>query len=82
MNLQSSDGTPTIWDVLKEFRTAHGDRWFIPSRDEGFESYKQGMSQMWTSSEYDSNNAYATYEYSGNFSSKAKVKIAYAFTYV
>ena len=82
MNLQSTDGTPTIWDALKEFRASHNDLWFIPSRDEGFESYKQGMSQMWTSSEYDSSNAYATYEYSGNYSSKAKVKIAYAFTYV
>ena len=82
MNLQSTDGTPTIWDALKEFRTANGDRWFIPSRDEGFESYKQGMSQMWTSSEYDSSNAYATYEKSDNFSSKTKVEIAYAFTYV
>ena len=82
MNLQSTDGTPTIWDALKEFRTANGDRWFIPSRDEGFESYKQGMSQMWTSSEYDSSNAYATYENIGNFSSKGKAKTAYAFTYV
>ena len=82
MNLQSTDGTPTIWDALAEFRSTYGDRWFIPSRDEGFESYKQGMSQMWTSSEYDSNNAYATYEHSGNFLSKAKVEIAYAFTYV
>ena len=82
MNLQSTDGTPTIWDALKEFRTANGDRWFIPSRDEGFESYKQGMRQMWTSSEYDSSNAYATYEDIGNFSSKGKAKTAYAFTYV
>ena len=82
MNLQSTDGTPTVWDALKEFRAANGDRWFIPSSDEGVESYKQGMSQMWTSSEYDSSNAYATYEHNHNFSSKAKVKIAYAFTYV
>ena len=82
MNLKSTDGTPTIWDALAEFRSTYGDRWFIPSRDEGFESYKQGMSQMWTSSEYDSSNAYATYKNINNFSSKAKVKIAYAFTYV
>ena len=82
MNLQSTDGTPTIWDALAEFRSTYGDRWFIPSRDEGFESYKQGMSQMWTSSEYDSSNAYATYENIGNFSSKGKAKTAYAFTYV
>ena len=82
MNLQSTDGTPTIWDALAEFRNTYGDKWFIASRDEGFESYKQGMSQMWTSSEYDSSNAYKTYENSDDFSSKAKVGIAYAFTYV
>ena len=82
MNLQSTDGTPTIWDALAEFRSTYGDRWFIPSRDEGLESYKQGMSQMWTSSEYDSSNAYATYESSDNYSSKEKVSIAFAFTYV
>ena len=40
------------------------------------------MSQMWTSSEYDSSNAYKTYEDIGNFSSKGKVNTAYAFTYV
>ena len=82
MNLQSTDGTPTIWDALAEFRSTYGDRWFIPSRDEGFESYKQGMSQMWTSSEYDSSNAYQTYEHNHNYSSKGKVERAYAFTYV
>ena len=82
MNLQSTDGTPTVWDALKEFRAANGDRWFIPSVDEGVESYKQGMSQMWTSSEYDSSNAYATYEHNHNYFSKGKVKKAYAFTYV
>ena len=80
MNLQSSDGSPTIWDALKEFRTANGDRWFIPSVDEGVESFKQGMVQMWTSSEYDSNNAYETYDY--HYSSKEGVGWAYAFTYV
>ena len=82
MNLQSTDGAPTIWDVLKEFRTANGDRWFIPSRDEGFESYKQGMSQIWTSSEYDSLDAYATYEHNQNNTGKEKPNRAYAFTYV
>ena len=80
MNLQSSDGSPTIWDALKEFRTANGDRWFIPSVDEGVESNKQGMVQMWTSSEYDSSNAYRTYNY--KYYSKEGVGWAYAFTYV
>ena len=80
MNLKSTDGTPTIWDALKEFRTANGDRWFIPSVDEGVESFKQGMIQMWTSSEYDSSNAYTTYDY--NYHSKEGIKWAYAFTYV
>ena len=82
MNLKSTDGTPTIWDALAEFRSTYGDRWFIASRDEGFESYKQGMSQTWTSSEYDSSDAYITYENTNDFLSKAKVNIAFAFTYV
>lgn len=56
MNLQSSDGTPTIWDVLKEFRTANGDRWFIPSREEARFAYTEY--NCWTSSEYDSEFAY------------------------
>ena len=80
MNLKSTDGTPTIWDALKEFRTANGDRWFIPSVDEGVESFKQGMIQMWTSSEYDSSNAYRTFDY--NYYSKKSISWAYAFTYV
>ena len=59
MNLQSTDGTPTIWDVLKEFRTANGDRWFIPSREEAGFAYT-GYN-CWTSSEYDSEFAYHCY---------------------
>ena len=42
MNLQSTDGTPTIWDALAEFRNTHSDRWFIPSRDEAVEQKRQG----------------------------------------
>ena len=82
MNLKSTDGTPTIWDALAEFRSTHSNRWFIPSRDEGLESYKQGMREIWTSSEYDSSDAYLTYEHNHNNTSKGKVKTAYAFTYV
>ena len=82
MNLQPTYGTPTIWDVLKEFRSKYGDRWFIPSRDEGFEAHKQGMNEMWTSSEYDSSNAYVAYKNIDNYIPKEKADMAYAFTYV
>ena len=84
MNLQSTNGTPTIWDVLKEFRTAHGDRWFIPSRDEAVEQKRQGYSDIWTSSEYDSSKAYRTYDYGSKYTSVSKTSgnRAYAFTYV
>ena len=82
MNLQSTDGTPTIWDVLKEFRSTYGDRWFIASRDEGVEAHKQGMGDMWTSLEYDANEAYRTSDHGYTWVSKAKGNRAYAFTYV
>ncbi len=84
MNLQSTDGTPTIWDVLKEFRTANSDRWFIASRDEGVEQKRQGESDIWTSSEHDANEAYITYDYGSKYTwtSKAKGYRAFAFTYV
>lgn len=85
MNLQSTDGTPTIWDAIKEFRSTYGNRWFIPSRNEGVEAHKQGMGEMWTSSEYDSSQAYRTYDYNSSkytWVSKTNVNRAYAFTYV
>ena len=56
MNLQSTDGTPTIWDALAEFRSTYGDRWFIPSRNEG-KGYDE-KTETWTSSEYDFASAY------------------------
>ena len=34
MNLQSSDGTPTIWDAITEFRNTHSDSWFVPTSNE------------------------------------------------
>ena len=34
MNLKSTDGTPTIWDALAEFRSTYGDKWFVPSINE------------------------------------------------
>ena len=84
MNLQSTDGTPTIWDVLKEFRTANGDRWFIASRDEGVEQKRQGADDFWTSSEKDANEAYITFDYGSKYTwvSKTRGYRAYAFTYV
>ena len=58
MNLQSTDGTPTIWDAIKEFRSTHSDRWFVPCRDEVALLKEGGWSadgeNKWSSSEYDS----------------------------
>ena len=57
MNLQSTDGTPTVWDAIKEFRSTHSDRWFVPCRDE-VALLKEGDwsdigGSRWSSSEYD-----------------------------
>ena len=57
MNLQSSDGTPTVWDAITEFRSTHSDRWFVPCRDE-VALLKEGNwsdigENKWSSSEYD-----------------------------
>ena len=84
MNLQSTNGKPTIWDVLKEFRSTYGDRWFIPSRDEAVEQKRQGADDVWTSSEYDANQAYITFDYNSKstYVSKTSGYRAYAFTYV
>ena len=81
MNLQSTDGTPTIWDVLKEFRTANGDRWFIPSRGEAIFAYTEY--NCWTSSEYDSGYAYYCSSRT-NTSTQGKYShyVAHACTYV
>ena len=56
MNLQSTDGTPTVWDALAEFRSTYGDRWFIPSRNEG-RGYDE-KTETWTSSEGSTSQAY------------------------
>lgn len=84
MNLQSTDGTPTIWDAITEFRSTYGDRWFIPSRDEGVEAKKQGVDDIWTSSEYNSTSSYKTFDYSLKYNSASKGNgyRAFAFTYV
>ena len=57
MNLQSTDGTPTVWDAITEFRSTHSDRWFVPCRDE-VALLKEGDwsdigASKWSSSEYD-----------------------------
>ena len=57
MNLQSTDGTPTVWDALAEFRSTYGDRWFIPSMNEG-RGYDE-KTETWTSSEVDTSKAYS-----------------------
>ena len=56
MNLQSTDGTPTVWDAITEFRSTHSDRWFVPCRDEVALLKEGGWSadgeNKWSSSEY------------------------------
>lgn len=47
MNLQSSDGTPTIWDAITEFRNTHSDSWFVPSANE----LTSNSINAWSSSE-------------------------------
>lgn len=60
MNLKSTNGTPTIWDALKEFRASHSDRWFIPSRNEGADP--DNKIEKWTSSEYTDSRVYLNKE--------------------
>lgn len=84
MNLQSTDGTPTIWDAIKEFRNTHSERWFIPSMAEGVESKKNGLDDIWTSSEFNSTSSYKTFDYGLKYNSASKTGgyRAFAFTYV
>ena len=55
MNLQSTDGTPTIWDALAEFRSTHSDSWFVPSMYE----LTSSITNAWSSSEYSSTSTWA-----------------------
>ena len=84
MNLQSTDGTPTIWDAIREFRSTHSERWFIPSMAEGVESKKNGLDDIWTSSEFNSTSSYKTFDYGLKYNSASKTGgyRAFAFTYV
>ena len=80
MNLQSTDGTPTIWDALKEFRSKYGDRWFIPSLDES--SLHIGY-VYWTSSEVTSQRAYTrNTSVTADSVNKTSTNNVYPFTYV
>ena len=62
MNLQSTDGTPTVWDAITEFRSTHSDRWFVPCEKE-VGLLKEGTwddnngENKWSSSEYDNNSS-------------------------
>ena len=49
LNLQSTDGTPTVWDAIKEFRSTHSDRWFVPTSNEF--NIKPNIN-AWSSSEH------------------------------
>ena len=80
MNLQSSDGTPTIWDALKEFRSKYGNRWFIASLEES-SLYIENV--YWTSSEVGSQNAYTRNTSATAYSvNKTNKNYIYPFTYV
>ena len=81
MNLQSTDGTPTIWDALAEFRSTYGNRWFIPSRDEGREYDDE--TDAFTSSEYDSDLVYINVGSAKTYEGKKSSSCPFApFTYV
>ena len=86
MNLQSTDGTPTIWDAIKEFRNTHSDRWFIPSRNElGKIINSYTYDYIWSSTELNSTVSYASNPgYNPNTTTRDKTKIygVLPFTYV
>lgn len=82
MNLQSSDGTPTVWDAIKEFRSTYGDRWFIPSRNEGKGYNVKSPKYIWTSSEYGSISAYVNQGTAETYSYRTNTNPIIPFTYV
>ena len=55
LNLQSTDGTPTIWDAITEFRNTHGDSWFVPTSNEF--NIKPNI-YAWSSSEHSNTLSY------------------------
>lgn len=85
MNLQSTDGTPTVWDAIKEFRSKYGDRWFIQSKSEGQRYNYRGKSYddyIWASSESDASTAYRNKENLEAGDSKYNTNLIIPFTYV
>ena len=85
MNLQSTDGTPTVWDAIKEFRNTHSDRWFIQSAKEGLRYNYRGKSYedyIWTSSEHNASNAFCNKENQEATSNKYSTNLIIPFTYV
>ena len=91
MNLQSTDGTPTVWDAITEFRSTHSDRWFVPCRDEVALLKEGGWGDTgenkWSSSEYDNapNNFVYVSLYESPYSRNADKNLLYylkPFTYV
>ena len=85
MNLQSTDGTPTIWDAIKEFRSKYGDRWFIQSENEGEKYNYRGKSYddyIWTSSESRASTAFRNRENQYTSDNKYKTNPIIPFTYV
>ena len=80
MNLQSTDGSPTIWDALKEFRSKYGNRWFIASLEE---SSLYINIVYWTSSEVTPEKAYTrNTSVTADSANKTSTNNVYAFTYV
>lgn len=77
MNLSpDASGWPLLWDWVEEFKSTHSNGWFVPTRNELKEVYNQRSylenlsistnSNYWSSSEYDSNDAYFINFNSGN----------------
>ena len=81
-NLKSSDGTPTVWDAIKEFRSTYGDRWFIASRNEGKGYNVKSPKYIWTSSEYGSISAYVNQGITETYSYRTNTYPIIPFTYV
>ena len=76
MNLQSSDGTPTVWDAITEFRSTHSDRWFIPNYSEVPSSAYYDNFSSWLNMEHSSDAAwYSVYPSSGQTIKTSKFPI-------
>ena len=86
MNLQSTNGTPTVWDAVTEFRSTHSDRWFVPSKEElGKIINSYSYSYIWSSTELNANYAYRSNpSYNPNTIEhrKSDTNSIYVFTYV